>query len=136
MISKTSLILAVAAALICATFLTWLAAAGQSERRTISYAQFLQQVQAGRVAEVKIAAGSLGAESAKIHLKDGSSLETLLPLDYSAALKTMQQATVNVEIIDASNSRGAVLMKASPFLILLAGWVFFMTIGRPLLGPR
>jgi ATP-dependent Zn protease len=90
----------------------------------MSYSQFLQQVDAGRVAEVKISAGSSGADAAKVRLKDGSAAQTVLPLDYSAALGAMQRQTVNVEIQDASTSPMRLVINAGPFLILLAIWVF------------
>ena len=90
----------------------------------------------GRVAEVKILADSSGADGARVRLKDGTTTNTVLPVHYSVALEAMQQAAVNVEIQDASNSRSRLALNAAPFLILLAVWVYFMTIGRPLLGPR
>ncbi len=103
---------------------------------TVSYSQFLEQVRAGRVAEVKISAGNSGADGAWVRLKDGTTTHTVLPANYSVALEAMQQAMVNVEIQDASNNLIQLAINAAPFLILLAVWVYFMTIGRPLLGRR
>jgi len=124
------------AALVCAVLLIWTLGKPHTRRPEVTYSEFLQQVQSGRVSDVKITAGSLGAESATVRLKDGTAVETLLPLDYSVALKAMQQAMVNVEIVDASRSPMQFIINAAPFLILLAFWIFFMTTGRPLLGPR
>ena len=80
----------------------------------------MQQVEAGRVAEVKISGANSGANAAKVRLKDGSTTQTVLPLDYSAALGAMQQQMVNVEIQDASASPLSLAINAVPFLILLA----------------
>ena len=87
------------------------------------------------MAEVKISAGNSGADAAKVRLKDGNTTQTVLPLDYSAALGAMQQQMVNVEIQDASASPMRLVVNAGPFLILLALWIFFMT-NRELLGRR
>jgi cell division protease FtsH len=134
--SKTKIsITLLTAALLCAVILIWTVAGQRGGQSTMSYSQFLQQVDAGRVAEVKISAGSSGADAAKVRLKDGSAAQTVLPLDYSAALGAMQRQTVNVEIQDASTSPMRLVINAGPFLILLAIWVFFMT-NRQLLGRR
>ena len=74
-----------------------------------------------------------GANAAKVRLKDGSTTQTVLPLDYSAALGAMQQQMVNVEIQDASASPLSLAINAVPFLILLAFWIFLM-MNRQLLG--
>jgi cell division protease FtsH len=124
------------AALLCALILIWSVAGGRERQSTISYSQFLQQVQAGRVAEVKILADNSGADDARVRLKDGTTTNTVLPSHYSAALQAMQQAMVNVEIQDASNSPMRLALNATPFLILLAIRVYFMTTGRTLLGRR
>lgn len=131
---RTIAIVWLVAALVGAAIVIWALRAQRGHEVTISYSKFLQQVQAGCVADVKITAGSIGAETASVRLKDGTTFETLLPLDYSVALKAMQQAAVNVEIQDASTSPMHFVINAAPFLILLAIWIYFMTIGRPLLG--
>jgi ATP-dependent Zn protease len=133
---KTKITIALlAAALLCAVILIGTLAGQPGSRSTISYSQFIQQVQAGRVVEVKISAGNSGADAATVRLKDGNTIQTLLPLDYSAALGAMQQQMVNVEIQDASASPVRLVINAGPFLILLAVWIFFMT-NRQLLGRR
>lgn len=122
-------------AVLASCWLAWIARPRPSAP-TINYTQFLQQVQARRVVDVRITAGSLGAEAASVRLKDGATFQTLLPLDYPLALEAMQKALVNVEIEDSSTSPLHLLINATPFFILLAFWIFFMTIGRPLLERR
>ncbi len=134
--SKTKITIALlAAAFLCAVILIWTSAGQQRGQSTISYSQFLQQVEAGRVAEVKISAGNSGAEPASVRLKDGTIARTVLPSHYSAALDAMQQGMVNVEIQDGSGSPTSLVINATPFLILLAIWIFLMT-NRQLLGRR
>ena len=123
-------------ALLCAMVWLWGGVKPHPARSTLNYSQFIQQLDAGAVAEVHIFAGSSGAAQANVRLKDGAIAQTILPFDYSAALADMQEHTVNVEIEDASTSRARLSMNATPFLILLAVWIYFMTVGRPLLGQR
>jgi ATP-dependent Zn protease len=122
------------AALLGALILIWAVAGRRGGESTISYSQFLKQVEAGHVAEVRISAGDSGADAASVRLKDGTTAQTVLPSHYSVALDVMQRAMVNVVIQDASTKPIGLLINATPFLILLAIWVFFITKGRPLLG--
>jgi ATP-dependent Zn protease len=133
--SKTKITFALlAAALLCAA-IPWTIVSQRRGESTINYSQFVRQVEAGQVADVKISAGNSGANAAQVRLKDGSNIQTILPLDYSAALEVMQQQMVNVEIQDGSASPMRLLINAVPFLVLLAIWIFLMT-NRQLLGRR
>jgi preprotein translocase subunit YajC len=114
------------AALVCAGIVFFLAAPGRRVEPTLSYSQLLRQVQAGQVAEVEIAAGNSGANPARVRFKDGQVLRTILPSDYSAALAIMQDKA-NVEIRDAAWEPVRLLLNATPFLLLLAVWIFLMT---------
>jgi cell division protease FtsH len=124
-----------AAALLYAVILIWTNAGQHGGQSTISYSQFLQQVEAGRVAEVKISAGNSGADGARVRLKDGTTAQTVLPADYSVALAAMQQRMVNVEIQDAGVNSMSLALNAIPFLILLAFWILMMR-NRQWLGGR
>jgi len=115
----------VCAALVIAAAAAWMIAGSHRTQSTITYTQFIERVRAGQVAGVEIA-GNPGASPATIRLKDGSTTQTVLPLDYSAALALLEEQLVNVEIQDASTSPGRLLMNATPFFVLLAVWVFFM----------
>ena len=118
-----------------ATLLIWTFAGQRSGQSTISYSQFLQQVDAGRVVGGKISAGNSGADAARVRLMNGAAAQTVLPGDYSVALAAMQQRMMNVEIQDADANPTRLLINATPFLILLAVWLFFM-FNRGLLGRR
>jgi cell division protease FtsH len=103
---------------------------------TINYSQFVERVREGQVARIEIAAGNPGASPATIHLKDGHSAQTILRLDYSAALALLQEKLVNVEIQDTSTSPMRLLLNATPFLVLLAVWVILMLNRRSFLHWR
>lgn len=114
------------AVLILAGIAVWMIGAGHAGQATISYSQFIQQVRAGQVAKVEVAAGNPGASPATIHLKDGHVSRTILPSDYSAALALLEAQSANVEIQDASTSPTRLLLNATPFLLLLAVWFILM----------
>jgi cell division protease FtsH len=105
---------------------------GRGQTR-LTYSQFLQLVEAGSVASVVIEPGS-GANPAICRLKDGNNLRTVLPSDYRDALAAMQDKLVNIEIQDPSSGWIPLLINASPFLVLLAFWLFMMLRLRN--GPR
>jgi ATP-dependent Zn protease len=123
-------------ALVIASAAVWMYAHGHRVQSTITYTQFIERVRAGQVAGVEIAAGNLGASPATIHLKDGSTTQTVLPMDYSGALALLENQLVNVEIRDASSSPTQLLVNATPFLVLLAVWVFLMINRRRFLRWR
>ena len=113
-------------ALVIASAAVWMFAGGHRAQSTLTYTQFIERVRAGQVAGVEIAAGNLGASPATIRLKDGRTTQTVLPMDYSAALALLENQLVNVEIRDAASSPMHLLVNATPFLVLLAVWVFLM----------
>jgi len=114
------------AALLIAGAVIWMIVPSHRAQPTITYTQFIERVRAGQVAGVEIAAGNLGASPATIQLKNGQTAQTVLPLDYSAALALLEEQLVNVEIRDASTSPMHLLVNATPFLALLAVWVVLM----------
>jgi len=124
------------AVLILAGIVVWIIAGSHASQNTINYSQFIHQARAGQVAKVEIAAGNPGASPATIHLKDGQVSRTILPSDYSAALALLEAQSVNVEIQDASTSPTRLLVNATPFLLLLAIWVFLMLNRRRFLRWR
>ena len=87
----------------------------------VSYSQFLEQVRAGEVASVVVTAKS-EAVPVTARLRDGRSIDTMLPGDYRQALAQMQEHKVNIEIIAESPS----LVRAAPFLLLLGVWAVLL----------
>jgi ATP-dependent Zn protease len=122
--------------LVVAVMIGWIVMASRPNQHVISYTQFLQQVEAGQIADVRIASGNSRPSRATIRLKDGETGRTVLPPDYSASLALLESHLVNVEIQDASTDPVRFLVNATPFLLLLGVWVYFMTTGRRFLRGR
>lgn len=122
MISTKMKVLIVAAVLICSAGIFWLTTVREGSTTHLNYTQFLDEVRAGRVASV-IVIGKTGAAHATLELKDGKTARTVLPSDYKAALRAMQDKQVGIEIRDSSLQPW---MNAIPFFLLLAVWAVLM----------
>jgi ATP-dependent Zn protease len=90
---------------------------------SVTYSQFVKQVQAGQVASAVVLEGDSGVTRLTCGLKDGRAMQTVLPSDYRHALSAMQQHAVDVEI-RASTSNP--LRSALPFMLLLGAWFFLI----------
>ena len=127
--SKTKIVI-ICAVLICVAGGFWMATTSQRSLATLSYSQFLERVRSGQIGSVVVMGSNSGAVEALCRLKDGNAIRTVLPADYRDALTAMQDKVVNVEIRDSSSGPLPVLAKATPFLMLLAIWIFLMVTGR------
>ena len=67
-----------------------------------------------------------GAIQATCRLEDGNTERTVLPANYRDAIVAMQEKLVSIEIRDASSGPLQLVMKATPFLVLLGVWIFLM----------
>jgi ATP-dependent Zn protease len=123
------------AVLICAAGVLWIATSGQRSLTTVSYSQFFERVRTGQIASVIVMGSNSGATEAVCRLRDGNAVRTVLPLDYRDALMAMQDNGVNVEIRDSASGPLQLLLKASPFLLLLGVWIFLVIRKFPN-GPR
>jgi ATP-dependent Zn protease len=93
-----------------------------------TYSEFLKRVQAGEVARATVVVASRsGADQIDYTLKNGSRVKTVVPSDDREALAAMKDKLVNVEIRDASASPYRLLVNSSPFLVLVAFWIFMMS---------
>jgi ATP-dependent Zn protease len=124
--AKTGIFFAV---LLCVTVVLWMLASPRSGAPALTYSQFLGQVRAGRVASVIVIGGISGATPATATLQNGDRVRTVLPEDYRDALALMQDHSVNIEIRSSSSEPLRILLNATPFLILLAIWLFFFLRG-------
>jgi hypothetical protein len=92
--------------------------------KTIIFTDFIREVEAGKVRKVTISDG--------IHVEgeykdNGPALHTLIPPRYDEIYKILQDHSVDIEIREGSGTGWvSVLINASPFLLLLAFWVFMM----------
>jgi cell division protease FtsH len=127
---KSKIAITCAAAIAIGT-IWWSGTSSPRPLTTISYSQFLDQVRAGRVASVSIFGDTSGTTPATCRLQNGDTVRTVLPSDYRDALAVMLERSVNVEIQDASSEPLRLLLNATPFLLLLALWLFFFFRGFP-----
>lgn len=86
----------------------------------------MEQVRAGQVAAITVNGSNSGASEALCQLKDGKMFRTVLPPDYRDVLKQMQDKAVNVEIRDPASGPLGLLIKGTPFLVLLSMWGVLM----------
>jgi cell division protease FtsH len=112
--------------LICVAVLLWtvVRAGGRQKERTLSFTQFLQEVEAGKVKEVTISGNEV---QGKYKNDDSMGLRTTIPLNYPDATTRMIEKGVDINVKEANSSNWvSLLVNASPFILLLAFWVFMM----------
>jgi len=97
---------------------------GQGRKEeTLTFTGFLDKVQQGQVKEVTIS----GNEVHGVYQSQNLGLHTLIPTNYPDIYKLLQEKNVNVEIKDASSGNWiSILLNASPFIVLIAFWIFMM----------
>ena len=112
--------------LVCVLVLLWnvVKAAKSRPNKEITFTEFVGEVEAGKISKVSISNGT----DVKGTYKDNSAdLHTLIPANLPEIYKTLQDKGVAIEIKEASGSGWVnVLINASPFILLLAFWIFMM----------
>jgi cell division protease FtsH len=89
----------------------------------IAFTDFVDQVKDKKIKEVTVA----GNEVHGLYQGGDRGLRTLIPSNYPAIYDLLQQNGVKVEIKDSnSNPWFSLLVQASPFILLLAFWIFMM----------
>ena len=92
--------------------------------KAITFTEFIREVEAGKLKSVSI---SDEVEVRGAYKDNSPALHTLIPANYVEIYKILRDHGVEIEI---KEKRGAswvsVLINASPFLLLLAFWVFTM----------
>jgi cell division protease FtsH len=112
--------------LACVLVLLWqvVRAAKQQPEKTVSFTEFVSDVEAGKVKKVSI---SNGTEVKGAYKDNTATLRTLIPANYPDIYKILQDKGVEIEIKEASGAGWvSVLINASPFILLLAFWIFMM----------
>ena len=93
------------------------------KEQQLSFTQFLDQVQEGRVSEVTIT----GNEVHGLFQGGTTGLATFIPTNYPDVYNLLRDKKVNVKIKDTSSGNWiSILVNASPFIVLLAFWIFMM----------
>ncbi len=97
---------------------------GQTPKEaTLSFTDFMNKVQDGQVKEVTVT----GNEVHGTFQNPNQGLHTFVPANYPNLYDELRQKNVNVTIKDTSSSNWvAILLNASPFIVLLAFWIFMM----------
>ena len=112
--------------LICLAVLLW-TIVRQGKHPTeeqIAFTDFIDQVKDKKIRDVNIAGNEV--HGTYVGSAD-KGLRTLIPTNYPAIYDLLQQNGVKVEIKDTnSNPWFSMLVQASPFILLLAFWIFMM----------
>ncbi len=110
--------------LICVAVLLWTvvkAGKGRSDQ-AINFSQFLAEVEAGKVKQVQISGTEVHGE-----YRQDAAFHTQIPLNYPDIYKLLQDKNVTIEIKEGNSSNWiSLLVNASPFILLLAFWIFMM----------
>ena len=112
--------------LVCVGVLVWavIQAGGGKREEVLTFSQFLNDVDAGRVKSVTI-----NGTDVKGVFKDDQSkvLRTVVPREYQNLYTTLREHNVNMEFKDPSGGSWlSLLVNAIPFILLIAFWIFMM----------
>jgi len=89
----------------------------------ITFTQFLEKVTAGEVKEVTIA----DRDTHGVYQNPNLGFHTQVPANYPDLYKLLNDKKVNITIKDTSSGGWvSILLNASPFIVLLAFWIFMM----------
>src|ERR1035438_1039158 len=91
----------------------------------LSFSQFMDEVKAGRVAKVTVAANDVHGEMRN----PTQQLHTTVPLNYPNIYDLMKAANPPVDVTIKDTSSGtwlSILLQASPFIVLAAFWIFMV----------
>ena len=111
--------------LACVSVLLWqVVKVGATRPETnISFSKFIRQLEDGKLKSVSIRDG---VEVRGRYKDNGAELRTLIPANYVEIYKILRDSGVEIEIEQSGGGWVSVLISASPFLLLLAFWVFMM----------
>jgi len=110
--------------LICVAVLLWTVMRNGKNRpeRPITFSQFLADVESSKVKQVQISGTEVRGD-----YKENEGFTTHIPINYPDLYKLLQEKGVTMEFKE-TNSTGwiSLLVNASPFILLLAFWIFMM----------
>src|ERR1035438_538539 len=92
--------------------------------QNLTFTEFSAKVKAGSVDKVTITGNEVHGTYKS---NPNATLHTFIPVNYPDIIKEMQENGVNVDIKDTSSSGWvSILMNASPFIVVIAFWIFMM----------
>jgi len=110
--------------LICVAVLLWTVVKTGKSRpdQAINFSQFLADVEAGKVKQVQISGTEVHGE-----YRENAAFHTQIPLNYPDIYKLLTEKNVTMEFKEGNSSNWiSLLVNASPFILLLAFWIFMM----------
>jgi len=108
--------------LLTVVVLAWHFAPLQKKDSSWKFSEFIAQVEAGQVQEVTITGNEI-----KGHTTSREAFRTFAPIGYDKLVDTLLQKKVNFTILpDQSPPWVSALVSASPFILLIGFWIFFM----------
>jgi len=94
------------------------------KEQALTFTEFVGKVEAGSVDKVTITGNEVHGTYKS---NSGAGLHTFIPVNYPDIIKQMQEHGVNVDIKDTSSSSWvSILVNASPFIVVIAFWIFMM----------
>ena len=109
-------------AFLCAVVIVWRAFGIRKQQPAISFTEFIRHVEADRVSKVSIREG----REVRGEYNNGGELRTLIPRNYVVIYSILRDHQVDIRIEEEGNGWVNVLINASPFILLLAFWLFMM----------
>ncbi len=111
--------------LTCVAVLLWIVVQTGKTRqdRQLTFSQFLNQVEAGKVSRVTITGSEVRGD-----YRDGpAGLHTIIPSNYPDIYNLLRQKGVDVDIKEATSSNWiSIIINAIPFVLVVAFWLFMM----------
>jgi cell division protease FtsH len=109
-----------------AAMLIFVVRSGQGPKeQELSFSQFMDEVKAGRVAKVTVAANDVHGDMRN----PSQQLHTTIPLNYPNIYDLMKTSNPPVDVTIKDTSSGtwlSILLQASPFIVLAAFWIFMV----------
>ena len=92
--------------------------------QNLTFSEFVAKVESGAVDKVTITGNEVHGTYKS---NPNAGLHTFIPVNYPDIIKQMQEHGVNVDIKDTSSSSWiSILINASPFIVVIAFWIFMM----------
>jgi cell division protease FtsH len=98
-------------------------AGGHRTEKQLTFTQFMQAVDAGKVKAVTVN----GQDVHGIYQNENDGLRTTIPANYPEIYKRLEEKGVNIDAkAGDSNNWVSFLINLSPFILLFAFWIFMM----------
>src|SRR5262245_60356323 len=108
--------------LLAVIFLAWHFAQIQKKETLLKFSEFMQQVEAGKIAEVTITGNEIKVKSAS-----QEAYSSVAALGYDKLVDSLLARRVSVNYqSDQSSAWATILINSAPFVLLIGFWIFFM----------